>query len=125
MRSAFAIITLVVITHFTANIFGIYDAQIAAGNVWIDNVLHVLVGLAGALLWVNFKKQDYSFFNTLTFVLALAIGWEICELVFYILAPEQALNLKIYSPSVQEAAVDIGSNFLGGVLFILWKYIKK
>ena len=122
-RLAFTILILVIATHFIANTFGIYDAQITAGNVWIDNVLHILIGLAVALLWESLTKGKYPIFSTLVFVLALAIGWEVCELIFYSIAPEQALDLKIYSPSIQEAAIDIASNLLGAVPLTFWRLI--
>ncbi len=130
MRLALFLLVLVATMHFAANSFGIYDAQIAAGNVWIDNVFHAVVGLAFALLWVHLLKLErksltYMAVSTVGFVLALAIVWEVCELAFYVLLPGYATEFKIYSPTVWESGMDALSNLGGAAMLIIWKFLRK
>lgn len=109
----FSVLVSVPVMHFFCLWLGIYDAQIASGFVWVDNVLHVLTGAAFYCIVYGYTRQHrYSF----VLVLALAVGWEFCEYVVYVLDPVRALELKIYSPSVWEAAEDMLSNMLGAVL---------
>ena len=129
MKSVLFLLISVVILHFVANTFGIYDAQIAAGNVWIDNILHAIVGLAIALLWtVISKDQEVSsvqaVIKILAFVAVFAFAWELLEFAFYIFVPNYATKLQIYSPSAQEAFMDIISNLGGGALVIIWKLVR-
>lgn len=117
---------IIVFLHFSANALGIYDKQIEAGFVWFDNILHILTGVASALLWLwILKKIDFKYtfpiaVSILIFVFITALAWEIFEFGIFKLFTSQAVNLKLYSPSIQEALVDILSNVLGGVVIIFW-----
>lgn len=115
------VLVAVVILHFLANSIGVYDAQIQSGFVWIDNVLHALVGSAFALVWLLIaQKRNLEgkalFISTISFVANMALAWELLEWLIFMLYPTFALELKIYSPTILEAATDIGSNIVGGLI---------
>lgn len=108
--------------HFVGVYFGVYDYQIQQGNVWFDNVLHILDGAIFAYAWISYKENKATLVSVLIFVVALAIGWEVIEYGFMTFSPTYAVDLKIYSPSLLEAGQDIISNTLGGLLaFFLLK----
>lgn len=111
------------VLHFAGVYFGVYDYQIRQGNVWFDNVLHVLDGAIFAYAWISYKENRATLLSVITFVVALALGWEIIEYAFMALSPTYAVDLKIYSPSLSEAGQDIISNTLGGLaaFFLLRK----
>lgn len=108
--------------HFAGVYFGVYDYQIQQGNVWFDNILHVLDGAIFAYAWISYKEKKATLLSVMAFVVALALGWEIIEYGFMTLFPAYAIDFKIYSPSLLEAGQDIISNTLGGLLaFFLLK----
>lgn len=122
-----ALLLSVVILHFISNAFGVYDLQIEAGFVWIDNVLHTLVGVAVGLFWLyflNLRKTDASAVFRATSVIAVvlitAVLWELLELGFYLSMRTYAVSLNIYSPSILEAIEDIVSNTAGGLLVCIF-----
>ncbi len=123
---AFSILAITVLLHFFANGAGWYDMQIEAGFVWIDNVLHVFVGIAVGFFWMwvceKYKPSAsrlFIIFTSLVFVLIAAVVWELIEFAFLELFTTYAKSLQIYSPSINEAASDILSNFAGVVILIV------
>ena len=122
------LLLLMVILHFFANTTGIYKAQIDNNFVWFDNILHVIAGVAFALLflWIlNKNNIKYplvpKIFLTIGFVFCLAVLWELIEFGFFKLFTLQAQNLNIYSPSIKEASSDILSNIAGAILLLIVK----
>jgi hypothetical protein len=115
-----------VIAHFIAMYTGVYDAQMRQGVVWFDNVLHAIVGIAFGLVWLAILRRWrpesgmlYTSATVLGFVFAVAIMWELFELVFYLVFKSGALGLKVYSPSLNEAIFDSLSNLFGGALLLV------
>ncbi len=135
MRSsllALVILIFAVSLHFIANFTGVYDMQIEAGFVWIDNVIHFLIGIAfgffGFGLVEKYKPESSLVFQVVFvfgFVLFSAVGWEIIEFAFLKLFTSYALSLQIYSPSVIEAVTDICSNLAGALTVIGWMTVFK
>ncbi len=125
MRILFRTILLLVAVsclHFAGVFFGIYEHQIQQGNVWFDNILHALDGVIFAYAWFSHRKEQATFIGVITFVVLLAIGWEVIEYGFMIFSPAYAVDLKIYSPSILEAMQDILSNIAGGIIaFFLFR----
>ncbi|TSC85516.1 MAG: hypothetical protein G01um10148_902 [Parcubacteria group bacterium Gr01-1014_8] len=118
--------------HFGDNALGIYDTQIQNGFVWFDNVLHALVGATlalGLLRWLGKKNtmlsQTFTAITTLHFVLIAATAWELFEYIFFTLFPNYALYLKLYSPSLVEAASDVFSNVFGAAILLIGFAIYK
>lgn len=129
MKKALFLLLTVFVVHFLSNSLGLYDYQIQNGNVWIDNLLHGLVGFACALFFIEmlenkFHSKLFFFLTSIFFVILVSLAWELVELAFFKFFPSYALSLKIYSPSIQEALVDISSNIAGGLFFILWKFSR-
>jgi hypothetical protein len=128
---AIGLLLAAVVLHFVGVFTGIYDAQLAAGFVWFDNVLHVAVGIAFGLVWVSILERVHptaSFtlvaLTTLAFVVAMAAAWELFEYAFYLVFKSGALGLKVYSPSVNEALFDSLSNTVGAVLLLCAWFVK-
>ncbi len=127
-----ALLFIVAALHFVTNAIGLYDMQMQAGFVWVDNILHALVGTAFGLFWfwilhIRYPGASKTFGNVsaILFVLMMAIAWEIIELAFFIVFPAQALELKIYSPSLLEASMDIGSNIAGALVPVMfYRYLR-
>lgn len=126
----FCLLLAVVILHFVANAFGIYQMQIQNGFVWFDNILHFISGIAFGLLvlWIlNKKNLKYSWTTTIifiiTFVFFSAVTWELVEFGFSKIFTSYAYNLNIYSPSIMESLSDIFSNMIGGITLLL--FIRK
>lgn len=112
----------IVILHFIANATGLYEMRI----IWFDNVLHFLTGIAFALVWLWVFRGSLR--GAITFVVGLAIIWELLEFGFLKLFPVSAHSLSIFSPTLSEALEDIVSNVLGAivlVIFIKFKYHKQ
>ncbi len=128
IRLVHILITLVAIValHFFAVFAGVYDAQIARGFVWFDNLLHALVGVAFGLLWlyvVHARAMALSLrgliFSIFAIVFVFAVVWELLELIFLLVAPTYAYRFAIYSPSIVEASFDIASNLVGAAILAL------
>jgi uncharacterized membrane protein YjdF len=119
----------IIVLHFLANQFGIYERQMESGFVWFDNILHFFSGIAFAFLWLwiaERKNINRSFVQIMAFVLFTAVVWELVEFGFLKAFSSQALEFKIYSPSIMEASEDIISNLLGGALLVFGlKNLKK
>ena len=116
---------LIVMTalHFIANSIGLYEQPI----IWIDKVLHIMAGIAIAMLWFWFlqKKEKFSdnipkiilASSVIGFVLLVAFLWEVAEFAFWKGLPEYANILKLYSPTIFDVLSDIGSNLVGAIIF--------
>ena len=123
---------LIVMTalHFIANSIGLYEQPI----IWIDKVLHIMAGVAIAMLWFWFLQRKESPADNIPkiilassiigFVLLVAFLWEVAEFAFWKGLPEYANNLKLYSPTIFDVLSDIGSNLIGAITFCLLA-IKK
>lgn len=118
------------VLHFIANFTGLYEQPI----IWIDKVLHIMAGIAIAMLWFWFLQRKEKFSDnipkiilvssTIGFVLLIAFLWEFAEFAFWKGLPEYANNLNLYSPSIFDVLSDIGSNLVGAMVFS-WLAIKK
>lgn len=116
--------------HFIANLTGLYEQPI----IWIDKVLHIMAGIAIAMLWFWFLQRKGKFSDNipkiilassvLGFVLLIAFLWEVSEFTFWKGLPEYANNLNLYSPTIFDVLSDIGSNLVGALVFSLLA-IKK
>ena len=116
--------------HFIANLTGLYEQPI----IWIDKVLHIMAGIAIAMLWFWFLQRKEKFSDNISkivlassaigFVLLIAFSWEVAEFAFWKGLPEYANNLNLYSPSIFDVLSDIGSNLVGAMVFS-WLAIKK
>ena len=116
--------------HFIANLTGLYEQPI----IWIDKVLHIMAGIAIAMLWFWFLQRKENFSNNIPkiifvssaigSVLLIAFLWEVAEFAFWKGLPEYANNLNLYSPTIFDVLSDIGSNLVGAVVFS-WFAIKK
>ena len=112
---------LVVLLHFLAIKFSVYERQMQAGFVWFDNILHFFSGITFAFLWlwiVEHKKIPRRIIDIMIFVLVTAILWELFEFGFLKAFSSQALEYKIYSPTLWEATEDIISNLFGGLILV-------
>jgi len=123
------LILIIALLHFVALYSGLYDAQLKAGPVWWDNVLHVLVGITFGLAWLWILQSRgvdtatlLGLASTAAFVLIMALAWEGAEYVTHALLPDLAENLKIFSPTLTEASTDIVSNMLGAAALL--SYLK-
>jgi hypothetical protein len=123
MKTVYVLVTwlgMTVVLHTACVVFGIYDAQIAAGFVWVDNILHMMVGAGvGHAAWVYKRNAVYA----LCAAFVLALVWECIEFMCYIITPEFALAFKVYSPTVYEAGEDVASNMLGAVV-CMWGFTR-
>ena len=109
--------------HFIANATGLYEQRI----IWIDKVLHIMAGIAIAMLWFWFlqRKEKLSedipriifASSVIGFVLLVAFFWEVAEFAFWKGLPEYANNLNLYSPTIFDVLSDIGSNLVGAIIF--------
>jgi hypothetical protein len=116
--------------HFIANLTGLYEQPI----IWIDKVLHIMAGIAIAMLWFWFLQRKEKLSDNISkivltssaigFVLLIAFLWEVVEFAFWKGLPEYANNLKLYSPTIFDVLSDIGSNLVGAMVFS-WLAIKK
>ncbi|MSU55511.1 MAG: hypothetical protein EXS46_03170 [Candidatus Taylorbacteria bacterium] len=116
--------------HFIANLTGLYKQPI----IWIDKVLHVMAGIAIAMLWFWFLQRKDKLSDNIPKVILVssAIGsvllvaflWEVFEFAFWKGLPEYANNLNLYSPTIFDVLSDIGSNLIGAIVFS-WFAIKK
>ena len=112
--------------HFVALYFGVYDAQIANGFVWFDNLLHAVVGVAFGLLWLWWLgSAEPNLWGMVAFVLVAALLWELLEYGFFIFFNTYALGLKVYSPTWAEALSDAGSNVFGALMLAGWRQATK
>ena len=123
---------LIVMTalHFVANLTGLYEQPI----IWIDKVLHIMAGIAVAMLWFWFLQRKGKFSDNIPknilassaigFVLLVAFFWEVAEFAFWKWLPEYANNLNLYSPTIFDVLSDIGSNLVGAIIFSIL-VIKK
>lgn len=112
------------ILHFVANATSLYEQPV----IWIDKVLHVMAGLAIAMLWFWFLQRKENFAENIPkiilassaigFVLLVAFLWEVVEFGFWKGLPEYANNLNLYSPTIFDVLSDIGSNLVGGIIFV-------
>jgi hypothetical protein len=114
-----------IVAHALALYTGLYEAQMRAGFVWFDNVLHVCVGAGFGLLWLWLVDRMaprlsgvLRILTTVVFVLAMAVSWELFEVGFYMFFNTHALGLKVYAPTFSEALSDSLSN-MGGVIALL------
>lgn len=115
-------IGVTVALHTLCVILGIYDSQIANNFVWVDNILHMLVGAGVAhAAWVHIQ----NFLFALVSICILAFAWEVVEYFVYIMLPEVALAYKVYSPTLYEAGEDVVSNMVGGILILLVLVSRK
>lgn len=118
------------ILHFIANAIGLYEQPI----IWIDKVLHIMAGVAIAMLWFWFLQRRENFetnipkiilvSSAIGFVLLIAFLWEVVEFAFWKGLPEYANNLNLYSPTIFDVLSDIGSNLIGAIIFSVMA-IKK
>jgi len=116
--------------HFIANLTGLYEQPI----IWIDKVLHIMAGIAIAMLWFWFLQRKEKLSDNIPkiiltssaigFVLLIAFLWEVVEFAFWKGLPECANNLNLYSPTIFDVLSDIGSNLAGAMVFS-WLAIKK
>lgn len=127
MRFLYAalLIAVAVAFHFVAVYTGLYALQLREGAVWFDNILHALVGVACALMWLAlfarlFPKASFLWKagTSLAFVVFVAVAWEAFEYGFYLFFKSGALGLTVYAPSLREAVFDSLSNVLGTLLFL-------
>jgi len=109
--------------HFIANLTGLYEQPI----IWIDKVLHIMAGMAIAMLWFWFLQRKDKLSDNIPkiilassavgFVLLIAFLWEVAEFAFWKGLPEYANNLNLYSPTIFDVLSDIGSNLVGAIIF--------
>lgn len=104
--------------HFWGVYADVYEAQIEAGLVWFDNVLHFFVGIAFGLLWL-WLISDARILSTLAFVFLLAFLWESAEFILLFVFPDFAHQLSLYSTSLDEASFDILSDLAGAAVLLL------
>lgn len=124
LRNVFIIFIAIVVLHVSAILFGWYETPI----VWIDNIQHLLAGIALAIFFLaTFKKsknKKYAAVYTILFVLIISIIWELLEFVLLTFLPLYAKQFSLYSPTITEALEDIISNLIGGIIFIIL-YLTK
>jgi glycopeptide antibiotics resistance protein len=132
MKYPVTLLVGVIALHLVANALGVYDTQIEAGFVWIDNVLHMLVGVAVGLFWLRFlhlrkpgASAAFRAGSTVAIVLTAAVIWELLEFAFYISMQTYAVSLNIYSPSLLEAVEDVVSNVVGGLLACIAASVRR
>src|SRR3989344_3364652 len=118
----------IAVLHFVELFSGVYDAQIAMGFVWSDNLLHALEGVVFAIFWLSFLhmqkrrfSKTFTVISTLLFVFLVAFLWELLEYAFLVFAPAYAYSFNIFSPSITEASFDILSNLVGAAALMLWE----
>lgn len=114
------IIFIIAILHISSILFDWYDAAV----VWVDNVEHILAGIALSTLFVlvrsNKYKNNYVFaIYIILFVFAIAVLWELIEFCLLTFLPDFAQQFSLYSPTLLEALEDIISNLIGSIIFIL------
>ena len=117
------LLAVMAVLHFVANAVGLYEQPI----IWIDKVLHIMAGVAIAMLWFWFLQRKENLFDNIPkiilvgsvvgFVLLVAFLWEVTEFTFWKGLPEYANNLKLYSPTIFDVLSDIGSNLFGAIIF--------
>lgn len=125
------LLTVMTILHLIANATGLYEQPI----IWIDKVLHIMAGIAIAMLWFWFLQRKENLADDIPkivlassavgSVLLVAFFWEIAEFAFWKGLPEYANNLNLYSPTIFDVLSDIGSNLLGGIVFSVLAISKK
>jgi hypothetical protein len=123
--TALVLLFVAVGLHVFALSHGIYEAEQRAGFVWFDNVLHAVVGVALALIWLWFRvkrsKNTFSIAAVLTsllFVICIAVLWEALEDGFYIFFSTYAYGLKVYPQSLLESVSDASSDVVGALVFL-------
>ena len=122
-KSIAFIFSIIIILHISAILFGWYQTKI----IWIDNVQHILAGIAFAILFllINRNKENkLKIGEIIIFVLFIAILWELFEFLLLTLLPTYAKKFSLYSPNLIESLEDIISNVIGGIIFAIW-YLKK
>ncbi len=114
------------VAHFYALNAGIYSAQQAEGTIWLDNVLHAIVGAGFTLSWVwllgRFAPRLSLVFiasSAVLFVVVMAVAWELLERGFYLFFTAHALGLRVYPQTLQESILDSFSNIGGAVVLLL------
>ncbi len=119
------IFALVTILHISAISFGWYSGSV----IWIDNVQHILSGIAFAMLFLLLykkpTKKKQTIIYIILFVFVTSIIWELLEFTLLTLAPEYAKQFSLYSPTIVESSEDIISNMIGGVIFAILYLINK
>lgn len=127
MRFLYAslLVAIAISFHFVALYTGLYTLQMREGMVWFDNLLHMLVGGAFALIWLAllarlFPKASFLLQagSALMFVTMVAAGWEVFEYGFYLVFKSGALGLTVYEPSLREAVVDSLSTVAGAAALL-------
>ena len=119
------------VIHFIAVSVGLYEQPI----IWIDKVLHVMAGVAVAMLWFWFLQRREKFSDGISkiilvgsvigFVLLVALLWEIFEFAYWKGVPEWANKFKFYSPTIVDVLSDMVANLIGGVIFSILAVKKK
>ncbi len=120
------LLVLMTALHIVANFTGLYEQPI----IWIDKVLHIMAGVAIAMLGFYFlRKNDKFSENTpkiilagsiIGFVLLIAFFWEVAEFIFWKGLPNYANAFNLYSPTILDVLTDIGSNLVGGIIFSIF-----
>ena len=122
LRHVIFILILITILHISAGLFSWYETRI----VWVDNLQHVLAGIAFAMLFLLIRrKNEHNVFLMIGFVLLIAMLWELFEFLFLQFLPFYAQKFSLYSPTFLEAGEDILSNVIGGIVFAIWNFGRK
>ncbi len=119
-----SVFILVTALHISAILFGWYETEI----VWIDNMQHILAGIAFAMLFLMIHQKPKSkkkiAIYIILFVLVTSIIWELFEFTLLMFIPLYAIKFSLYSPNIIESLEDIISNLIGGVLFSIY-YLQR
>ena len=115
----FLIVFIITILHIFAITFEFYKTKI----VWIDNLQHILAGIAVAMFSILIKRDNNKKINIaiwiIGFVLIITVFWEIMEFLLWKLLPFYAQKFSLFSPTILEAFEDIISNLIGGLIFTI------
>ncbi len=121
LKNIIIILIIVSLLHIFSILFGWYETKI----VWIDNLQHVLAGIALAMLFLLInKRKKINVILMLFFVLALGALWELFEFLFLQFLPFYAQKFSLYSPNFLEAFEDVLSNLIGVIIFSVW-HLRK
>mgnify|MGYP001613988574 FL=1 len=115
----FLIVFIITILYIFAITFEFYKTKI----VWVDNLQHILAGIAVAMFSILIKRDNNKKINIaiwiIGFVLIITVFWEIMEFLLWKLLPFYAQKFSLFSPTILEAFEDIISNLIGGLIFTI------
>lgn len=120
------VLIVIILIYIAAVIFDLYT-----GKVSIDKPHHILGGIfftiLGLFLFQKHLVNTSATFRNLTlfnFALTGSFIWELYELFLYTYFRNQALMTKMYSPTVNDAMLDIFFGVLGSFI-VMWFYMRN